>query len=266
MGGMTAPAPKPRLAVLIDGENISSDTAPQIFREAEALGEVVVRRVYGDPSNAKIQKWLEQLVRWRLVYRASFCHAKPAKNSADIALCIDAMDLLHTTRLDGYCVVSSDSDFSHLAMRVREHGLDIFGFGENKVSQAHRGVFSGFTVISKPAPKTGETARTDERAATLQQPSKAEGRPPPSPPSGARPFLHKAMSAKANKGDGWTPATAAEDWLAANEPTFGLVKYGVVSLGDLIRKDTGYYEFQPAKGKVERFRMSPAAQPKTPKT
>ena len=111
----------PLLAVLIDADNSSPRWAEAIFEEIASLGEASVRRIYGDFSRGQMSGWNERLPSMALVP-----HHQPAntigKNSSDIALVIDAMDLLHSGRFDGFVLVSSDSDFTRLASRIREQG------------------------------------------------------------------------------------------------------------------------------------------------
>lgn len=128
---------EPRLAVLIDAENAPAKYADAIFKELATLGEASVRRVYGDFSGERLNDWKKVLANYALIP-----HQQPAytqgKNSADIALVIDAMDLLHSARFNGFVLVSSDSDFTRLASRIREHGLDVFGMGGQQTPEAFR--------------------------------------------------------------------------------------------------------------------------------
>ena len=123
-----APASVPRLAVLIDADNTSPAWAEAIFEEVATLGEASVRRIYGDFSNQQLSGWNKKLENFAVLPHQQFAYTK-GKNSSDITLVIDAMDLLHSGRFDGFVLVSSDSDFTRLASRIREQGLDVFGIG-----------------------------------------------------------------------------------------------------------------------------------------
>ena len=126
-----------RLAVLIDDENASACQARAVFRAAEALGEATVRRIYGDFSKGRLASWSAAISSYSIVPCHQPAHAR-GKNAADIALAIDAMDLMHSERLEGFLPVGSDSDFTRLARRLREGGLAVYGFGESKMPQAFR--------------------------------------------------------------------------------------------------------------------------------
>lgn len=120
----------PRLAVLIDGENVSAKLAQQLFEEIAGLGEASVRRIYGDFSGGKMSNWAAVQADFGIL--PQHFPTVSGKNSSDIAMVIDAMDLLHSGRFDGFCLVTADGDFTRLAARIREHGKDVFGFGERK--------------------------------------------------------------------------------------------------------------------------------------
>ena len=127
----TEPNATKRLALLIDGDNIRAELLPIIIREASAIGTIAIRRLYGHFASASMTKW--QLVLHE--YALTPVHVPPTvkgKNATDMKLAVDAMDLLHQKKLDGFCIASSDSDFTTLASRIREDGLAVYGFGEKK--------------------------------------------------------------------------------------------------------------------------------------
>ena len=145
-----ASAGRVRLAVLIDAENASASHAQAVFGAAERLGEARVRRIYGDFSNGRLASWSDAIRNFAIVP----CH-QPArvkgKNAADIALAIDAVDLSYRVRLDGFLLVSSDSDFTRLGQRLREGGFAVYGFGERKTPQAFRAACHRFEIVGKAA-------------------------------------------------------------------------------------------------------------------
>lgn len=126
-----------RLAVLIDADNASSRIAAGLFEEIATIGEASVRRIYGDFSGTRLKSWADILSTYAIMPHQNFANTV-GKNASDIALVIDAMDLLHSGRFDGFCLVSSDSDFTRLAARIREQGVDVFGFGEQKTPESFR--------------------------------------------------------------------------------------------------------------------------------
>ena len=109
----------PRLAVLIDADNASAKIVDGLFEEIAKIGEASVRRIYGDFSNPRSKGWADTLSKHAIIPQQQFAYTT-GKNASDITLVIDAMDLLHSGRFDGFCLVSSDSDFTRLAARIRE--------------------------------------------------------------------------------------------------------------------------------------------------
>jgi hypothetical protein len=120
-----------RLAVLIDADNASVTLLSEILAEVSKLGTATVKRVYGDFTSANLQSWGKILAEHAIQPIQQYRNTTK-KNASDSALIIDAMDMLHTRRFEGFCLVSSDSDFTRLAIRIREDGLTVFGFGEEK--------------------------------------------------------------------------------------------------------------------------------------
>ena len=126
-----------RLAILIDADNTSPRIAAGLFEEVAKFGEASVRRIYGDFSGQRLKSWADILQKYAIDPYQQFAYTT-GKNASDIALVIDAMDLLHSGQFDGFCLVSSDSDFTRLASRLREQGADVFGFGEQKTPESFR--------------------------------------------------------------------------------------------------------------------------------
>lgn len=120
-----------RLAVLIDPDNTSPKVADGLFDEVAKIGEASLRRIYGDFSKGQQAGWEKVLARHAILPTQQFAYTT-GKSSTDITLVIDAMDLLHSGRFDGFCLVSSDSDFTRLAARIREQGVDVNGIGQQK--------------------------------------------------------------------------------------------------------------------------------------
>ncbi len=124
-----------RLAVLIDAENASADSIEALLKEATQFGTAHVKRIYGDWTNGQLTNWKAKLNKLAIQPIQQFRYTT-GKNATDSALIIDAMDLLYTRNFDGFCIVSSDSDFTRLASRIRESGLEVYGFGEQKTPEA----------------------------------------------------------------------------------------------------------------------------------
>ncbi|MCX7566082.1 NYN domain-containing protein [Sulfitobacter sp. F26169L] len=161
---------RPLLAVLIDADNVPAKHAGAILREITSIGEPALRRVYGDWASARLKPWNDQLLSLGLVAVQETANTK-GKNASDIGLVIDAMDILHGGRFDGFVLVSSDSDFTALANRLRENGLMVIGIGEKKTPEALRNVVNRFIFIENledsPENTPREGAEKSEKALPL---------------------------------------------------------------------------------------------------
>lgn len=144
-----------RLAVLIDADNASPDLIEPLLKEIAKYGNAHVKRIYGDWTTTQHTKWKERLVEFAIQPMQQFAYTK-GKNSTDSALIIDAMDLLYSQKFDGFCIVSSDSDFTRLAGRLREASLVVYGFGERKTPKSFIGACDKFiyTEILKESEET----------------------------------------------------------------------------------------------------------------
>ncbi|HEY9037323.1 MAG TPA: NYN domain-containing protein [Roseovarius sp.] len=206
----------PLLAVLIDADNTSPKWTKAVFDEIAGIGEASVRRCYGDFSSQQMSGWNKVQAEFGLVP-----HHQPAntvgKNASDIALVIDAMDLLHSGRFDGFVLVSSDSDFTRLASRIREQGLEVFGIGAKKTPEAFRQACKRFIYLENLGGTSEDT---------------------PSKPTGqnlteARDLLFKAMDSIDQDSD-WYALGRLGQQVTAAHPDFDTRSYGHKKLSDLI--------------------------------
>jgi uncharacterized LabA/DUF88 family protein len=126
-----------KLAVLIDADNVQSAILNGLLDEIAKFGIASVKRIYGDWTSSRMSGWKESLLKYSIQPIQQFFYTT-GKNSTDSAMIIDAMDLLHTNAFDGFCLISSDSDFTRLAARIRESGIIVYGFGEKKTPEAFR--------------------------------------------------------------------------------------------------------------------------------
>ena len=133
-----------RFALLIDADNVSAKYIDPILDELSKYGNVTYKRIYGDWTNRQNSSWKEELLTSSITPIQQFSYTT-GKNATDSALIIDAMDILYTNTVDGFCIVSSDSDFTKLASRIRESGLTVIGMGENKTPMAFRKACDIFT-------------------------------------------------------------------------------------------------------------------------
>ncbi|QUW19361.1 NYN domain-containing protein [Agrococcus sp. Marseille-Q4369] len=136
--------PNDLLAVLIDADNVPPSRAAAVLAEVARLGTASVKRVYGDWTKPNLGGWKKVASEHVIQPMQQFANTA-GKNATDSALIIDAMDLLYTRRFQGFCIVSSDSDFTRLASRIREEGVTVYGFGERKTPEAFRNACDRFT-------------------------------------------------------------------------------------------------------------------------
>jgi uncharacterized LabA/DUF88 family protein len=219
----------PRLAVLIDADNVPAGYAEAIFEEIASLGEASVRRIYGDWSAQRLTAWARKVAALGLVADQQFSNTK-GKNASDIGLVIAAMDFLHSGLFDGFVLVSSDSDFTRLAARIREQGLDVYGIGEKKTPEAFRMACKRFIYVEN----LGETPEDAPRPAagvpvTETKPGTKEA------PAKAIPLIVAAMRAIDPDGE-WYSMGQIGQFITQGNPDFDTRTYGAAKLSDLIRK------------------------------
>jgi uncharacterized LabA/DUF88 family protein len=207
-----------KLAVLIDADNAQASTIQELLAEVSRYGTASVKRAYGDWTTPNLKGWKEVLHKLAIQPMQQFNYTT-GKNATDSSLIIDAMDLLHSGGLDGFCLVSSDSDFTRLATRIREAGLLVYGFGEKKTPQPFVAACDKFiyTEILKP-----------QEVATAQE---VQAIPP------LEPMLRAAIDASA-RDDGWSPLSSVGSMLLKNNPSFDPRNYGCPKLGELVRRQT----------------------------
>jgi len=234
--------PRPRrFAVLIDADNTSPRIAAGLFEEIAKFGEASARRIYGDFSSPRMKSWADILQKYAIDPHQQFAYTT-GKNASDIALVIDAMDLLHSGRFDGFCLVSSDSDFTRLASRLREQGADVYGFGERKTPESFRQACRRFIYTENLLPQAQVTAPEEEGKA-LQ------------PPGAAIPILNRAIEQMETE-DGWVPLGAVGNRLANIASDFDPRTYGYRKLSDLVRQ-TGAFDVDHPEGRAMRIRAKP---------
>jgi len=242
----------PRLAVLIDADNASAKIVDGLFEEIAKIGEASVRRIYGDFSSARSKGWADVLAKYAIIPQQQFAYTT-GKNASDITLVIDAMDLLHSGRFDGFCLVSSDSDFTRLAARIREQGVDVFGFGEQKTPESFRQACRRFVYSENLLP-----------SAPANEPEAAPRAKPLQPPSAAVPIILKVLEQMESE-DGWVPLGSVGTQLANLASDFDPRTFGFRKLSDLVRK-TNAFEIDHPEGGMLRIKSKPkpprARQPK----
>ncbi len=167
-----------KLALLIDGDNISATYMPLVMREAEKRGVVAIRRIYGQFKSGKMKSWMKHVEAFDLT-AVNVSPLTHGKNATDMKLVIEAMDMLNGRQLDGFCIASSDGDFTPLAARIRASALSVFGFGAKKAPQGYKQEFDRFyecdTLLA------AEKAEQKQRQPTERKPAAAAATKPAEP-------------------------------------------------------------------------------------
>ena len=227
-------------AILIDGDNAQSTLLPQMLVEAGRHGQVTVRRIYGDWTTSNMNSWKETLNFHAFQPIQQFRYTI-GKNATDSAMIIDAMDLLYTGNFTGFCLVSSDSDFTRLASRLRESGLTVFGFGEKKtplpfVSACDKFIY---TEVLREGEEEGPEA---SRRSTRELKSDAK-------------LVNSLRNAVESSSDdsGWAPLAAVGSNIVKQFPDFDSRNYGYRKLGELVAAtDLFDIEERPSRGESSK--------------
>ncbi len=256
---MQASRQTPFLAVLIDADNIPARHAAAILDEIASFGEPSLRRVYGDWSSPALAQWKQEARDLGLVMHQQSANTK-GKNASDIGLVIDAMDILHAGKVDGFVLVSSDSDFTRLASRIREDGLQVIGIGEAKTPDSLRKVCNRFIFIENitsgagtvPAPPVKpDAAKLAESSSVAKggapKPEKpAESAPDKKPPLDAVPLILDAMK-RIDPDQDWYSLGQLGQFMTHLAPDFDSRSYGKPKLSDLLRA-IPRFEVKPGPG------------------
>ncbi|WP_141454832.1 NYN domain-containing protein [Pseudoxanthomonas sp. z9] len=265
MKNRTVARPEPddeqrRLAVLIDADNAQPAVIEGLLGEIAKYGVASVKRIYGDFTSTRMTQWKQALLKHSIAPVQQFAYTS-GKNATDSSLIIDAMDLLYTQRFDGFCLVSSDSDFTRLAQRLREEGLMVYGFGERKTPDAFVQACDKFVYTevlrsetpaaspppAKPAKKATKKAATPKSGPTQAEPTAA---PPPEPARGeALPLrlLRQAIE-EASDDQGWAFLGTVGSYLIKIRPDFDPRLYGQKKLSDLLKHHPRHFEVEERGG------------------
>ena len=232
--------PSLRLAVLIDADNAQASVIEGLLAEIARFGEATVKRIYGDFTSPASTQWKKTLNRHAIKPVQQFAYTS-GKNATDGAMIIDAMDLLYTRRFDGFCLVSSDSDFTGLALRIREEGLTVLGFGEEKTPDAFRNACHKFifTEVLRPLPATETLEIAAPPAVEKPTPQAANiavmpGKSTPAKKALPIQFVVQALD-QAEADDGWANIGAFGSYLTKLQPDFDPRLYGFKKLSDLVK-------------------------------
>ncbi|MGD9862244.1 MAG: NYN domain-containing protein [Pseudodonghicola sp.] len=236
---MTQKPHTPLLAVLIDADNISAKFAEVMFDEIASFGEASIRRIYGDFSGGGPQGWTkDKLASLAIVPHQQFANTT-GKNASDIALVIDAMDILHSGRFDGFVLISSDSDFTRLASRIREQGLDVYGMGMRKTPAAFVKACKRFiyveNLISEPSKTKPKPAKTTDTRPGAEPPAAEPQISSEAPAELEDPtkLVIRAMD-MIEQEDEWFSLGQIGQYITAANPDFDTRSYGKKKLSELV--------------------------------
>jgi uncharacterized LabA/DUF88 family protein len=217
-----------KLAVLIDADNAQPSLAEGLLAEVAKYGTAHVKRAYGDWTSNSLKGWKEQLLTQSIQPIQQFAYTI-GKNATDAAMVIDAMDLLYSERFDGFCIVSSDSDFTRLASRIRESGLTVYGFGERKTPKPFVAACDKFIYTENLGYELGGTVtpgipdRPTQRAAASKLKPDAK-------------LVHQVRAAveAASDDDGFAALANVGHIVTKQQPDFDPRTYGYAKLSDLV--------------------------------
>lgn len=212
-----------KLAVLIDADNAQPSIVDSLLAEIANYGIASVKRIYGDWTSPGLKGWKEVLLQHSIQPMQQFAYTK-GKNATDSAMIIDAMDLLYTNNFDGFCIVSSDSDFTKLASRLRESGLVVYGFGEQKTPSPFVSACDKFiyTEVLRVKIDEDESEAVDKKSSSdLKRDTKLVR------------LLRNAIQASSDE-SGWAPLASVGSNIVKQSPDFDPRNYGYVKLGELV--------------------------------
>ena len=257
-----------RLAVLIDADNAQASVIEGLLAEVAKYGLASVKRIYGDFTSQQLGQWKKVLLKHSISPVQQFADTV-GKNATDSSLIIDAMDLMYTGRFDGMCLVTSDSDFTRLAQRLREEGLTVYGFGERKTPDAFvqacdKFVYTEVLRAEEAAPAPPKPAQKPAKKAAAKVPQ-ASAKPaavtapaaPAPKPAGPLPLpldLIRQAIEEASDDEGWAHLGTMGSYLNKVRPDFDPRLYGQKKLSDLLRQHPRHFKVEErgssATGKV----------------
>ncbi|MCR3753968.1 MULTISPECIES: NYN domain-containing protein [Lentzea] len=231
-----------KLAVLIDADNAQPSITEALLAEIAKYGTAHVKRAYGDWTGTNLKGWKDHLLAQSIQPIQQFAYTT-GKNATDAAMVIDAMDLLYSDRFDGFCIVSSDSDFTRLAARLRESGLTVYGFGERKTPKPFVAACDKFIYVENLAyPEAEVPAETPMARKSTVSVAQLKG------DTTLVKLLRNAVEAASDE-DGWASLAAVGSIITKQRPEFDSRTYGYSKLSDLITATTLFEVDRRVQGK-----------------
>lgn len=229
-----------KLAVLIDADNSSVISIPLILEEVAKYGIASVKRVYGDWSNGSLKNWREILLPNAITPVQQFAYTA-GKDATDMGMIIDAMDLLYSDALDGFCIISSDSDFTPLASRIRESGKVVYGFGRKKTPEAFRKACDKFIYVEnlieeeKTIIEIKQIEIKDNQITELTTKKTQEKEVPTTVDAATLNLIYKAVKDNSDE-SGWANLSIVGQYISMVKPDFDARNYGRAKLSGLIKQ------------------------------
>lgn len=230
-----------RLAVLIDSDNTTAKVTADLLAEIAKYGTPTIKRAYGDWTTQQLSGWKEELMRHAIQPMQQFAYTR-GKNATDSALIIDAMDLLYAGNVEGFVIVSSDSDFTPLATRLRASGKPVYGLGRRSTPEAFVNACDRFIYLDLLSAEEQDTAPT---LPDLEQ-------------------LLSTAIASTSKDDGWSNLSEVGSYLSTNNAAFDARDYGRSKLGELVRAQS-YLEVREASSASGLSQLWVRMKPNAPK-
>ncbi len=235
-----------KIAVLIDGDNIPSAHVKEMMEEIAKYGNPTIKRIYGDWTKPNLSRWKNLLLENAITPIQQYGYTT-GKNATDSAMIIDAMDILYSEKVNGFCLVSSDSDFTRLATRLREAGMKVYGIGEKKTPQPFIVACDKFIYIEilKNLAKENESETAEEKQ---PRPDNIDKITP-----GVIRLIATTVSDLADE-DGWAFLGDVGNLLQKKQPNFDSRNYGFLKLTPLI-KSTDKFEIDNRESPTGRFKL-----------
>lgn len=244
---MQSPNGSRRIAMLVDGDNAQPGLLGHALAETAKHGDVITRRVYGNWTNSGKSTWKKAIHEHAALPVQQFAYI-PGKNATDIALIIEAMDLLHSGTVDGLCVVSSDSDYTRLAIRIREQGMFMMGVGRADTPESFQNACEVFVHTEQFAPEKAKAAKQKSAAAQAAPQSGGDGKAAVADFSWI-PLVKQAIK-NAKSSDGRVHLSVVRNQAKQIDSTFDSKKYGFGQLHKLIRSRPDDFEVTGAQSSI----------------
>lgn len=231
-----------RIAMLIDGDNAQPSLISNMLAEASKYGMVIIRRIYGDWTTANMSGWKDTLQSYAIQPIQQFRYTI-GKNATDSAMIIDAMDILYEKGVDGFCLVSSDSDYTRLATRIREKGIFVMGIGKKTTPRAFVNACEVFVFTEN---LLAETAAPQRHAGGKKSNGSAPAEPEPAPSPEALALLKRAFDL-AVQDDGWAFLGVMGSHVRQLDPSFDPRTFGYKQLSALVKAYSKVFEVKTGK-------------------